>query len=421
MKQSSKVCEGNRLLEMPPSDAFGRDKYRFIGEQASVGFDDSLLSKHLAFLGSIGTGKTTAIFQLIDQIKRQLGKTDVLIVFDSKGEFRDRFAQAGDVVISNEPERQKDYWNIFNEIDKGQLDENINEVAKSLFFEKIKAAKEPFFPNAAKDLFAGVLHLFFRGDEAKNSKTLRQFFDDCTPDVLRTFLEEEPDLKGIASYLSGSDSLAYGIFSELQLLVREIFIGNFAQEGNVSMRQLVREKGGRSIFIEYDLGIGNTLTPIYRLLFDMAIKEALSRKAKSGNVFLICDEFKLVPNLQHIDDAVNFGRGLGLKLIIGVQNVSQLYEIYGKYRAESILSGFSTLIGFRLNDETSRRYVQGVFGNNRKIEAFLPAVQSKGLTESSRVANVVEDWDISRLGIGEAIVGFPGSEPFIFKFKNMLI
>jgi type IV secretory pathway TraG/TraD family ATPase VirD4 len=97
--------------------------------------------------------------------------------------------------------------------------------------------------------------------------------------------------------------------------------------------------------------------------------------------------------------------------------VSQLYEIYGKYRADSILSGFSTLVSFRLNDEASRKFVQGAFGNNRKIEAFVPTVHSKGLTESSRVASVVEDWDIARLNIGEAIIGFPNAEPFTFQFK----
>ena len=146
----------------------------------------------------------------------------------------------------------------------------------------------------------------------------------------------------------------------------------------------------------------------------------LSRKGKAGNVFLICDEFKLVPNLQHIDDAVNFGRALGLKLAIGVQNVSQIYEIYGKYRAESILSGFSSLICFNLNDKASRRYAQGVFGQNRKIESHLSAMRSKGLSESSRVANVVEDWDIDQLRVGESIITLAGSEPFLFRFKRTI-
>ena len=426
MKIDSKVCEGNELLKTPPSTSFGGSKYKFIGKEHTIGFDEGVLSKHLAFLGSIGTGKTTAILQLIGQIKRLLGKDDVLIVFDSKGEFRQAFATPGDIVIGSENSggshglrKAQDHWNIFNEIDKGHLEESINEISRSLFFEKLRDAKEPFFPKAATDLFGACLHLFCKSGQDMNNQALREFFDEYGPAELKTALEDEPELKAVAGYFSGSDNLAYSVYVELQQLVREIFIGGFRKSGELSMRKLVRDKGGKSVFIEYDLGVGNTLTPIYRLLFDMAIKEALSRKNKSGNVFLICDEFKLVPNLQHIDDAVNFGRSLGLKLAIGVQNVSQLYDIYGKYRTESILSGFSTLICFRLNDEASRRYTQGAFGNNRKVEAFLPAVHSRGLTEHSRVSHVVEDWDIARLAVGESIIGFPGAEPFIFRFKNL--
>ncbi len=46
-------------------------------------------------------------------------------------------------------------------------------------------------------------------------------------------------------------------------------------------------------------------------------------------------------------------------------------------------------------------------------------VLGKEYTHSNqREGNVVEDWDISRLQIGEAIIGLPGYEPFIFKFDE---
>lgn len=39
------------------------------------------------------------------------------------------------------------------------------------------------------------------------------------------------------------------------------------------------------------------------------------------------------------------------------------------------------------------------------------AVQGRGIVENVRDANVVEDWDIQRLKIGEAIIGLPGGNP----------
>jgi type IV secretory pathway TraG/TraD family ATPase VirD4 len=64
-------------------------------------------------------------------------------------------------------------------------------------------------------------------------------------------------------------------------------------------------------------------------MLDMAIKEALGRKKSEGNVWFVIDEFRLIPNLQHVDDGVNFGRSLGAKFIIGVQNVEQVFHAYG--------------------------------------------------------------------------------------------
>jgi len=158
----------------------------------------------------------------------------------------------------------------------------------------------------------------------------------------------------MTSYIADDRSpQTQGVISELQQLVREVFVGNFRKAGNLSIRQAVRNKGGKVIFIEYDLGIGSMLTPIYRLLLDMALKEALGRKKSEGNVWFIIDEFRLIPNLQHVDDGLNFGRSLGAKFVIGVQNIEQVFHAYGESLARSILSGFSTTIAFKVNDITT--------------------------------------------------------------------
>ena len=213
-----------------------------------------------------------------------------------------------------------------------------------------------------------------------------------------------------------SSGQTLGVVSELLQVIQEIFIGNFAKRGTLSMRKLVRAKGGRVVFIEYDLSIGSVLQPIYRILFDLAIKEALSRNANEGSVYFILDEFRLLPHLKHIDDGINFGRSLGAKFIIGVQNVEQLNAAYGAELAASLLSGLSTLICFRLNDSQSRRYVTENLGRNLTSYALMSSVQNKGVIDELRETNVAEDWDITRLRPGEAIIRYAEYAPFLFRF-----
>lgn len=396
------------------------------GQNAAIPLDNDIFSKHIMFLGGIGTGKTNAFFQIVSQLKNKLSNDDIMIIFDTKGDFYKEFYHPGDIVISNDDtttgENGADYWNLFNDIEQNDhMDENILEIAKSVFAEACLKTNQVFFPNAAKDLFYAVVSHFLKSVPAngRTNKNLKNFLFETPSHELRALLQSYPEFRAMTSYISGDDSpQTQGVISELQQVVREIFIGNFAKHGTLGMRDIVRKKGGKTVFIEYDLSIGSALAPVYSLMFDLAIKEALGRKRSEGNVYFITDEFRLLPHLKHIDDAVNFGRSMGIKFLVGVQNVEQIYDNYGEQRARSIMSGFSTSVIFRLNDEKSREYAKGIFGKNRKQDVYMPIMQSKGLVEELREANVVEDWDITDLDIGEAVIGLPGYEPFKFRFEK---
>lgn len=90
------------------------------------------------------------------------------------------------------------------------------------------------------------------------------------------------ELRSVLSYIEGDGEQSQGVLSEMYSVIRDILIGVFAERGGFSIRNFVRAKGGKVLFIEYDLAIGSVLTPIYRLFFDLAIKEALGRTSSQG-------------------------------------------------------------------------------------------------------------------------------------------
>lgn len=434
---SLSVLFGNELKEIPPElDAskakihlYGTDKN---GNALKVPISEDLLSRHFMLLGGIGTGKSNAFFQIVHQLNDVLTEKDVMIIFDTKGDFLHEFGNDDkSVVISNDgtargPDGKPDYWNIFNEIaDDEQQYSSVMEISKSLFKEACEKTSQVFFPNAARDIFMAIM-LFFLKDAKKrgennflSNKCLIDYINSRGSADIRKVLNSDPSTRAMISYISSDESpQTQGVLSELQQVVRNIFVGNFCREGSLGIKKLVREKKGRKIFIEYDLSYGETLTPIYSLMFDIAIKEALGRGKSDGNVYFITDEFRLLPNLVHIDDAVNFGRGMGIKFMIGIQNVEQIYDNYGEARANSILSGFLTSLNFRVNDPRSREFIKEKFGRNIKKATFISNnSQNKGLVEENRDGYVVDDWDMTHLNTGEAIIGFPGMDPFTFQFN----
>lgn len=104
---------------------------------------------------------------------------------------------------------------------------------------------------------------------------------------------------------------------------------------------------------------------------------------------------------------------MGVKVVAGLQSVSQLYELYGESRGSSIAAGFSTVISFHLNDVISRDYIRDLYGRNLILEQY--SLSDNTLVEEQRQGYTVEDWDISSLRVGEAIVGLPFEKPFRFQ------
>lgn len=436
---SVNVVEGTALQEKVPAAAKAKqtpssaashpihvvfEGKNALGQPDRFILTERLLSQHLLLIGGIGSGKTNTFYQLLQSIVPQLSAKDVMVIFDTKGDFYKEFYRPGDIVISNDAaacgSSGADYWNIVNELeDDGHLMENTIEIANALFADQIKNSGDSFFPNAAKDIVTAVLYHFavsknkWKADNGSLSDCFRKSDQKWYSALLNTYSR----FSAMTSYIpADAPEQALGVLAELQQATRQVFVGNFAKPGTLSIRDLVRKKGGKKIFIEYDIGIGAMLTPIYSLLVDLAIKEALCRAKSEGNVFFVVDEFKLLPNLKHIDDAVNFGRSLGIKFMIGIQNTDQIIEAYNENMAKNIFSGFLNQFAFKVNDYSTRNYIKERAGQNRKSTTF----KGMAVQETIETANVVEDWDISRLNVGEAIVMLNNAEPFKFGFQEYI-
>ena len=284
-------------------------RYPGMGLNGEDGFSisEDLMSRHILLLGGSGCGKTNAFCYTVEELRRSMSDEDVAIIFDTKGEFYDWFSKPGDYVIGNSGQfRKQSYtWNIFSELladgdDDQTVVMNAREISASLFSDR-GSETQPFFCDAARDIFRAVLVYFVRRAKEDpllwsrrlNNQSLIMALESFTAkDYMRMFACY-PDFKNLATYIGdGSSNQALGVFGEMNSMISDYFVGVFAEhrpKRSLSMRQAVRERGAKAIFVEYDLSIGETLTPMYRLLVDQALKEALGRvddRARQSRVFL---------------------------------------------------------------------------------------------------------------------------------------
>ncbi|MFK4759365.1 type IV secretory system conjugative DNA transfer family protein [Microbacterium sp. ZW T5_45] len=394
----------------------------------SIGLDDAALGKHVLFLGGIGTGKTVGMTSLVRSIRHSASADDVIVFFDTKGDYYDAFFREGDAVISASSTQQfagQVRWNLFSEfadLPPGREPEDeIFEMSSGLFSSLIsQAGDNSYFANAARDVFVALVTALFRDSPHRTNQDIREYISGLSVPQMHELLDRpgNEDLLGAKLYIAkeGSNS-ALATLAFMQQVIQESFRSSFGQAGDFSIRQFLRAKGGRSLFLEFDIASGSALVPIYKAMLDVAMKESMSRSRSAGRVFFVLDEFALLPELTHLSNGLNFGRSLGLRFIVGTQNIKQVQHMYGEWMAASVLSAFGTVFAFRLYDGDSRTFVQNRFGKTRKLTRFDSVVRNKGMSEEVSDGNVVEDWDLSSLPVGTCIAAIPDHAPVRFGFR----
>ena len=415
------------------------EKERNFVKQNSISLNDSIISKHVLFLGGIGTGKTNGINHLVDNILKNMKKEDKIIFFDTKGDYLKFYQENSNsnFVISNkENEHERidksiNYvkWNMIKEItcDKKEFQEETgNEIARTLF-DSYSNDTNPFFPDAARQLTHAILMAIPKTTLEPTNRDFKEILLPPEELNLETSVNKIIELLRIYPSLSWvtrnidpkAEAQALGVLGQTSIMAGDLFSGKYGNEGNFSIREFIRDSNQEynkgALFIEYDITAGQTLAPIYRILIDLAIKETVSRTRRKGNVYFILDEFGRLPDLQLIEAGINYGRELGARFILGTQTVGQIINAYGEETANSILSGFGTVFAFNLFDNKSREFVSGRYGSLRKFISFR-ASHSEGIKNQTVDGKLIEDWHISMLNVGEAIACIPNEHPRKVKF-----
>ena len=405
------------LFALVGADGSGKNAYMPIGQ--------SLLSHHMLLLGSPGAGKTNLLFHLLAGIRTNLTSEDVMVVFDPTGEYHRAFFQEGDIVFADDARAgdadSTNHWNLFAELcTEDRLVEDASMLCRLLFEGQLRSAADPFYVMAARDLMMALIVYLSRngGAELQNNLALRELIDDFDMESMRQILDQETELRALSMYLQKPDSpKTIAIAAALQSAARELLQGRFRHEGTLGMRPLIRERGGKVVFVCYDAARSESLRPLYGALVDLCLQEVLSRTEAVGSVYLFMDGADVLPHLPHLEDAMLLGRSKGFKMILSSTGVSQMERRYGSEGGRSLLSAFGTTFTFLLRDRQSRNFVKSLYGRHRVVQTYNSSVQVRGTVEQVMDQYIIEDEDITALQPGECIVSPLHYPPFWFRAK----
>jgi type IV secretory pathway TraG/TraD family ATPase VirD4 len=114
---------------------------------ASIPFPNDGEFLHTIILGSTGTGKTNAILDLLDQIRKN---GDRAIIYDKMGSYTANYYQPQKDVILNPLDQRSKAWSFYNEI---RRESDYDYIASALIPEK-KDSSGPFWTDSARRVFS---------------------------------------------------------------------------------------------------------------------------------------------------------------------------------------------------------------------------------------------------------------------------
>jgi type IV conjugative transfer system coupling protein TraD len=363
-------------------------------------------TEHMMITGTTGCGKTNAMNELIAQIRN---REDKIIIVDTTQGFVDRFYDPRMDIILNPLDDRSKTWSLWEECTESYL---FDEFAESLI---PQTGYDPFWSQAARTVFS----------------VTAQSLDDQGNHSLKKLLDITvySPLKDVYPYFSGTmaatmmdpdaDKTALSIRSTIASAIK-CFEYLKTSDQNFSIRQWVLDPYQKGIlFLSCSPEQRSSLRPLLSGWLSLATKATLSRpQSTQQKTWFFIDEISSLNKLPSLTHAMAEVRKYGGCFVIGLQNLSQLDEIYGTNMSRNICGLTGTKLIFRSPDAYTAKRMSEFLGEQEISEhgesiSFGAHQMRDGvsLSEQKKQKSTVPYTDILSLPNLEAYIKLPCDLP----------
>lgn len=347
------VIKGDTLLESDQLARLIKKKSKTSGLYlGNVPLPKDAERAHMLFHGSTGTGKSVTIRQLLDAIR---AKGDRVIIYDKSCDFIRHYYRYDQDVILNPLDERGAAWHLWDECREAPDYDNL---ANALMPMPAGTA-DPFWVNAARTIFSAAAYAIRNNPERSTRK------------LLQTLLTA--DLNSINTILKGTEAetlvsektekTAISIKSVLATYLKSLKYVKDTQPAFSIRRWIQDDKQSNWLFISSLADQHETLKPLISLWLDIAANALMSLEPSSTRrIWLVLDELTSLHKLPYLNSAFAEARKFGGCLVIGIQSIAQLRNIYGRDGAEEISGLCNTRVFFRSPTSDTAAWVSKELG-----------------------------------------------------------
>jgi type IV secretory pathway TraG/TraD family ATPase VirD4 len=300
-------------------------------------------TKHFKFIGTTGTGKSTAIREIVNTA---LARGDRAIIADPDGGYLGNFynGDRGDVIL-NPFEADAAKWNLIGEI---TTEYDVEQLARSLIPDS--GEPERIWSEYARTFFTAVTQQAFAGGINDDGEVYR-LLTTASVKELKILLADTPAGPFVEE---GNEKMFGSLRSVTSSAVRALKYTTRQQGTSFSVREWVRQGAARHaggqggvLFFPYKAGEIAALRSTISAWMRIAIFEAMNRGEGDQRLWFIIDELDALGEIDGLKDALARLRKFGGRCVLGFQSIAQVSGTYGKGTADTIVENCGTTLILR--------------------------------------------------------------------------
>jgi len=325
--------------------------------------------KHFKMLGTTGTGKSTAIRELLGGA---LARGDRAVIADPDAGYLKRFyaPTRGDVIL-NPFDPRAHAWNVYGELERAH---DVEQLARSLIPDVDGADKS--WRGYARTFFSAVTRQTWEAG-IDSLPELYRLLTAADSDELRLLVAGTP----AQPFLEGGNERMFGSIRSVTGAALTALDYLAAQRGPpLAVRDWVRQGRG-VLFLPYQADQIAALRSIISAWLRLAIFQCMSGGEGDQHLWFVVDELDALGPIDGLKDALARLRKFGGRCVLGFQSVAQVSSTYGHGEAQTIVENCSNSLILRCSSSENggtARFASKLIGEREVIRPTISRTRRSG-------------------------------------------
>lgn len=317
-------------------------------------------TRHFAFLGTTGSGKTTALRQMLDGIER---RGEAALVYDTSGEFIAHYYNParGDIIL-NPFDARCAFWTPFDEISHPA---DADRIARQLVSET-SSQDDDVWLETSRILVANMIRSLW-AEKNCSLEALLEALQVKDKEQLKEWLGHTSSARTFANDADRATGSVLFMLAKAANLIQFLKVEDEGED-RFAFRDFIAKldecKGAKPwIFVPRKEDYFEASKPLMACWLECAASAVLGLSpSPDRRIWFVLDELADLPRVENLARLLPEGRKFGAAIVLTFQALGQMRNRYGANIAEAMLACCNTKLFLQTVDQETRKWASETIG-----------------------------------------------------------